>query len=53
MGVACIIMSACTPEIINYYSLYITQVPLSTEDTPSISNIEQCHDSILTMSLGL
>ena len=46
-------MYTCIPEIINYYSLYITQVPLSTEYTPSISNIEQCHDSILTMSLGL
>ena len=39
-------------------NFYITQVhvPLSTEDTLSISNIKhvkQCHDSIRTMSLGL
>ena len=32
---------------------YILQVPLSTEDTVSISNIDKSCDSILTMSLGM
>ena len=32
---------------------YILQVSLSTEGTVSTSNIDQSHDSILTMSLGM
>ena len=46
-------MYACILKLLITIHFYITQVPLSTEDTVSISNIEQCHDSILTMSLGL
>ena len=56
MSVTYIVMYVYTPEIIPILitiHFYITQVPLSTEDTVSISNVDFCHDSTLTMSLGL
>ena len=56
MGVAYTLMYVYIPEIIPILitiHFYITQVPLSTEGTVCSSNIDLCHDSTLTMSLGL